>query len=41
MFISNVSVDGDAQSFETPRKNHSVTAQGVHTLLGNDDDQLF
>ena len=33
MSISNISVDKDEQSFETPRKNSSVTAPGDHILL--------
>ena len=42
MSISNISVDDDAQLFETPRKNnYSTTAPGAHILLGYDDAQSF
>ena len=42
MLISNFSIDNDAQSFETPRKNnYSVTAPGAHILLGYYDYQAF
>ena len=34
MLISNLSVNNDAQSFETSRKKSSVTALGAHILLG-------
>ena len=42
MFISNISVDNDAHSFEITRKNNSsVTAPGDHILLGFDDAGFF
>ena len=41
MFISNISVDDDAQSFETLGKKYGINAPGAHILLGYDDDQLF
>ena len=40
--ISNISVDEDAQPFETPRKkNYSVNAPGAQILLGYGDAKLF
>ena len=41
MLISNIYVNKDAQSIETPRKKYSVTEPGGHILLGFDESQLF
>ena len=41
MLISNISVDGYAQSFEIPRKkNHSVTAPSDYGFWGYDSMQF-
>ena len=41
MLISNVYVNSDVQSFETPRKKYIFTAPGAQNLLGYDDAQSF
>ena len=41
MLISNIYVDENTRSFETPRKKYSVTAPGARILLGYDYAQSF
>ena len=41
MLISNISVNNDDKSFETPIKKSSVTAPGDHILLGFGDAWSF
>ena len=42
MLVSNIYIDNNDQSFETPRKyNSSITAPGDHILLGFHYDRSF
>ena len=41
MFVSNIYVDNNNQSFENTRKNSSVTAPGDHIFWSFDDARSF
>ena len=41
MLVSNIFLDEDSQSFETPRNNYSANAPGGQILLGCYDTKFF